>query len=265
MPMSRIPKPIPFLFALSLYALTGCHTSILAPDPNDSEFTQEQVGTGETGTGDTGTGDTGTGDTGTGDTGTGDTGTGDTGTGGTGDTGTGDGGTGAGDGGTGAGDGGTGAGDGGTGAGDGGTGAGDGGTGAGDGGTGAGDGGTGAGDGGTGTGDGNEDPGSWPAELRAPLAATPDGGAAYGDARYELRSDRITFSTEIAQVAFNGIGKVIVKRAGAVVLDEAIRVAGGRGDLNLDSRDGDAVPRLRAGDTIQVFSPDGTEILSGSF
>ncbi len=185
-----------FLVIASLFYLTGCHTSILAPDPDEGgDVTQDQV---DTGGGDTG-GDTGGGDTGGGDTGGGDTGGGDTG----GDTGGGD---------------------------------------------------TGGGD----------DTNQAPVSLEAPLTA-PDGSDASGEAKFERRADRVTFTVEVEDMDEDGTGRVVVERAGAVVYEGAIRISDDSGDLNLDSREGDTVPGIQRGDRVRVEDPDGATVLSGTF
>jgi len=45
----------------------------------------------------------------------------------------------------------------------------------------------------------------------------------------------------------------------------AVKVDGGSGDLNLDSRLGHKVPVVKAGDIVQVHNPKGEVILSGVF
>ncbi|MDZ4701684.1 MAG: hypothetical protein SH809_18375 [Rhodothermales bacterium] len=218
-------QPITLLYSLfcivGLFYLTGCHTSILAPDPTeDTGITQDQLGDGSGG-GDTGGDDNG-GDTGGDDNG------GTTGGDDNGDT------TGGDD---------------------------NGGT------TGGGDNGenTGGGDNGENTGgddDGGDDAGQAPVSLEAPLRAS-DGSDASGEAKFERRSDRVTFTVEVEDMEDDGTATIVVVRAGAVVYQGSLRIDAGSGNLNMDSRDGDTVPSLTSGDRVRVEDPAGAVALSG--
>ncbi len=100
-------------------------------------------------------------------------------------------------------------------------------------------------------------------KLEGRLRATFADPLASGKAKFEMRSDRTRFSTEVQDVSTAGRGTVHLSRGGAVMLHEAITIALGFGDLNRDTRDGDAVPELAAGDLVEVFNADGALILSG--
>lgn len=100
-------------------------------------------------------------------------------------------------------------------------------------------------------------------KLEGRLAASSADPLASGKAKFETRADRARFSTEIEDVSTDGTGMVVVLRGGAQVFQAALSLAGGVADLNLDSRLGDAVPALAAGDQVRVFRADGTLILSG--
>lgn len=186
-PMPR--QPITLLYSLfcivGLFYLTGCHTSILAPDPTeDTGITQDQLGDGSGG-GDTGGDDNG--------------------------------------------------------------------------GT------TGGGDNGENTGgddDGGDDAGQAPVSLEAPLRAS-DGSDASGEAKFERRSDRVTFTVEVEDMEDDGTATIVVVRAGAVVYQGSLRIDAGSGNLNMDSRDGDTVPSLTSGDRVRVEDPAGAVALSG--
>ena len=101
--------------------------------------------------------------------------------------------------------------------------------------------------------------------MRADLDAV-GGGLQSGDAKFESRSDRTRFSCEVEDVS--GGGTLTVKVDGMTVgtialeFDSATGLFGG--DLNLDDRDGDTVPNMVPGDSIDVIRGTAT-ILSGSF
>lgn len=97
-------------------------------------------------------------------------------------------------------------------------------------------------------------------EVRLDSATTP----ASGKAKFESRSDRVRFSTEVEDMSSDGFGTVLVLHEGTVILDQPVEIVAGVGDLNLDSRDGDAVPNIVQGDVVQVFF-GGELILTGTF
>jgi hypothetical protein len=200
MPRQPIAVLRSLFFIVTLFYLTGCHTSILAPDfEEDPGITQDPI--------DDGSGD----DTGSDDTGGGGNAGDDTGGGGN-----------------------------------------------------AGDDTAGGGNAGDDTGgsDGGDDAGQAPVSLEAPLSAS-DGSDASGEAKYERRTDRITFSVDVENMQMDGIGRVVVERGGVAVFEGSIDLDDGSGDLNLDSREGDDVPSLRGGDRVRVEDPAGATGLSG--
>ena len=81
---------------------------------------------------------------------------------------------------------------------------------------------------------------------------------ASGKAKFEERADRVRFSVQVEDMSSDGNFTVAVN--GAEV--STITVAGGLGDLNLDTRDGESVPSLKAGDDVEVSS-GGVVILFG--
>jgi hypothetical protein len=91
---------------------------------------------------------------------------------------------------------------------------------------------------------------------------------ASGKAKGEQRPDRVRFGVEVEDVSTNGGHEVRVTRNGTPVADSeglAVSVdALGFGDLNLDSRDGNTVPVVAAGDLVEVLNPSGQVILSGT-
>jgi hypothetical protein len=99
--------------------------------------------------------------------------------------------------------------------------------------------------------------------LEAKLNATDADPLASGKGKYESRTGgaRSRFSTEVEDVSVDGSGEVVVSRAGVEVLREVIEIAGGFGDLNLDSRR-DVIPTMLEGDLVEVFNADGVLILS---
>lgn len=94
----------------------------------------------------------------------------------------------------------------------------------------------------------------------SPTAAAPD---AEGHARFESRPDRARFRVEVEEVSVTSAVNVLVNGnlVGVLILDH------GFGELDLNSRDGDAVPTLQAGDEVDlVDAADGsTLLLSGVF
>ena len=100
--------------------------------------------------------------------------------------------------------------------------------------------------------------GSGRTELVAEL--TPPSGLTSGKAKFEVRSDRMRLSVEGEDLSV--FGTATVKIAGAVA--GTARIALGAFDFNVDTRDGEAVPNVRIGDSVQVLV-GGTVILSGRF
>lgn len=94
-------------------------------------------------------------------------------------------------------------------------------------------------------------------------------------ADFRQRPDRAGFSTEVHDVAELGMGRVIVKRGSdiappAVILEAPIAIVldpirgTGVGHLEIDSRLGDNVPPMVAGDTVEVWNPLGQLIRMGT-
>ena len=94
-------------------------------------------------------------------------------------------------------------------------------------------------------------------------------------ADFRNEPDRMRFSTEVHNVTQLGTGKVIVTRASdmappAVVLEAPIAIildplrGTGVGHLDMDSRLGDTVPDIVAGDTVEVWSAVGELIRTGT-
>ncbi len=98
-------------------------------------------------------------------------------------------------------------------------------------------------------------------KLEVRLASTDADPLASGKAKFEMRPDRIRFSTEVEDVESAGEIRVV---AGGNDMG-TIAIVDGFADLNLDSRDGDKVPVLEAGDLVEVFNTNGNVlILSGT-
>ncbi len=98
-------------------------------------------------------------------------------------------------------------------------------------------------------------------KLETRLSSTAEGEPlASGKAKFEKRSDRIRLSVQVEDVVAAEEVEVFVD--GASIGTVAIDAAGGA-DINLDSRDGDDVPVLEAGDLVEVRTSGGTVILSG--
>ncbi|MFQ5804251.1 MAG: hypothetical protein ACE5JQ_15280 [Candidatus Methylomirabilales bacterium] len=108
---------------------------------------------------------------------------------------------------------------------------------------------------------------AWAQEVRleAELIATNADPLASGKAKFESRADRTRFSTEAQDVSTDRMGLVTVTRPGVgIIQSNNITIAGGVGDLNLDTRDGDIVVAMQTGDTVQVFDSAGNLILTGT-
>ena len=96
--------------------------------------------------------------------------------------------------------------------------------------------------------------------LEVNLTSTSADPLASGKAKFEERSDRTRFSTEAEDVTASG--PLTVKVNGSMV--GSMNVVAGVGDLNLDTRDGQSVPAMNVGDTVEVFDAAGVLILSGT-
>ena len=109
-------------------------------------------------------------------------------------------------------------------------------------------------------------------KLIAELSATNDDPLASGKTKWEERFEgaaleRRRTSTEVEDVSTTGNHQVLVKRGDPAVVIATMTVsvdALGFGDLNLDSRDGDTVEILAAGDSVEVRNPNGVLILTGT-
>lgn len=111
--------------------------------------------------------------------------------------------------------------------------------------------------------------------LRAFLSTPAVDPFALNVADFRQRADRASFSTEVHGVAELGTGKVIVTRVSdmllpTVMLETPIVIVldplrgTGVGHLDLDSRLGDFVPVLIAGDTVEVLDVLGELIRTGT-
>ena len=107
-------------------------------------------------------------------------------------------------------------------------------------------------------------------KLIAELTATNADPLASGKTKWEERFDagvleRRRTSTEVEDVATTGNHEVRVTRSGSPIATMTVSVdALGFGDLNLDSRDGDTVEVLAAGDLVEVLNPNSDVILTGT-
>ena len=95
--------------------------------------------------------------------------------------------------------------------------------------------------------------------LVASLRATAADPLASGTARWESRPDRVTFTCEVEDVTTTGSHEVRVNGVSVGF----VNVVAGLGDLNMDSRNGDIIPTMNAGDRVQVRNPSGRVILKG--
>ena len=94
------------------------------------------------------------------------------------------------------------------------------------------------------------------------------------DADFRQRSDRMVFKTDVHDVAELGTGRVIVTRGSGilapVILDVPIAIVldpirgTGVGHLQIDSRLGDSVPAMIAGDTVEVWNFAGQLVRTGT-
>lgn len=111
--------------------------------------------------------------------------------------------------------------------------------------------------------------------LRAFLSNQVDDPFRLNVADFRQRPDRAGFRTEVRNVAELGTGRVIVMRRSdiappAVILDAPIAIVldpirgTGVGHLEIDSRLGDNVPIMVAGDTVEVWNPLGQLIRTGT-
>jgi len=88
---------------------------------------------------------------------------------------------------------------------------------------------------------------------------------ASGKARFEMRNDRVLFTTEVEDVEqADGTGSVRVLNGATEVLSAPLAIAGGFADLNLDTRLGDTVPSMAAGFSVEVRDGNGALILTGT-
>jgi hypothetical protein len=98
--------------------------------------------------------------------------------------------------------------------------------------------------------------------LEATLDATTADPGAFGEARFESRSDRRELRIDVDDISVTDVVDVFLngRFRGTIVLD-----AGGGGRFELNTQDGDRVPFLQEGDEIEIVDAnDGvTLILSG--
>ena len=95
--------------------------------------------------------------------------------------------------------------------------------------------------------------------LEGRLAGSRFAPAASGRARWEMRPDRTRFDVEIEDVPTSGLHEVRVNGDSVT----SVNVAGGRGEVELDSRHGDTIPKMHADDVVEVFNPAGRLVASG--
>jgi hypothetical protein len=99
------------------------------------------------------------------------------------------------------------------------------------------------------------------ARLEAELTPTRAAGLGSAKAKFESRGNRRKFSVEGEDLTpFNGRSAVVTvagRRIGAAP------ISGGLFDLNRDTRNGQAVPNMAAGDVV-VVTVDGTRLFRGA-
>ncbi len=98
-------------------------------------------------------------------------------------------------------------------------------------------------------------------KLEAMLTGTDAAPDASGGARFEMRPDRSEFRVEVEDVASVDMVNVLANGdfIGTITLDA------GRGELELQSQNGDTVPVLKDGDEIEVVNAaDDTLLLVGT-
>ena len=111
--------------------------------------------------------------------------------------------------------------------------------------------------------------------LRAFLSTPVADPLGLNNAEFRERPDRMLFSTEVHNVAELGTGRVIVTRgldtiSAAVILEGPIEIVidplrgTGVGHFDIDSRLGDSVPVMMAGDTVEVLNSVGQLIRTGT-
>ncbi|MBI4014918.1 MAG: hypothetical protein HY365_03105 [Candidatus Aenigmarchaeota archaeon] len=96
--------------------------------------------------------------------------------------------------------------------------------------------------------------------LRTALDAL--NGTPSGHAKFEERSDRTKFSVEVEDVNLSNGTKLTVLVNGNATGE--ITLSLGRGELELDSRNGDSVPDITEG-TVVVVTDQQTEVVKGTF
>lgn len=97
------------------------------------------------------------------------------------------------------------------------------------------------------------------ARLEARLTATAAEPLASGKARFEMRGNRIRFTTQVEDVR---TATAVQVRVNNVVVGQ-VAIAFGGADLNLDSQLGHVVPILRAGDIVTVYNMTTGEVILG--
>jgi hypothetical protein len=99
--------------------------------------------------------------------------------------------------------------------------------------------------------------------LEAQLDPTPADPSAQGDARFESDSYDTELRVRVQSSTANDVVEVLINgvSVGEITLDEY-----GDGELDLDARNGDKVPTVKAGDVIEIVdAEDGTVLLEGTF
>ncbi len=95
--------------------------------------------------------------------------------------------------------------------------------------------------------------------LEAVLQGTDNDPAAFGRARFEVQGDRARFEVRVEGITSASVVFVVVGEdfLGAIELDDQ-----GRGELRLDSQNGDVIPEIAGGDTVGIFGDDPFPLLA---
>jgi hypothetical protein len=99
--------------------------------------------------------------------------------------------------------------------------------------------------------------------LEAQLDPTPADPFAQGDAKFRSDSYDTQLEVQVQNSTANDVVEVLLNGVsiGEITLDQY-----GRGQLQLDARNGDKVPTVKAGDVIEIVdAEDGTVLLEGTF
>ena len=118
--------------------------------------------------------------------------------------------------------------------------------------------------GGGGNGGGHGGGGQQEVRLRAILTGAPiNAKTPRGHVDFRSRSSRKQFQAEVEKVNLSD-GTVLSVNVNGVSLG-MITLAGKEGELELNTKDGDAVPDIHSGDVVTITAADGTTVESGTF